>query len=168
MPNQVEIERKYIIKMPSESILSAQNGYTVSKIVQIYLSSEADVTHRVRMRSFGDRVVYTETKKTRIDFISSHEEENEITEAEFCELSGKIKNGTRPVIKTRHTFVLDEVTFEIDVYPEWQNTAIMETELKSREETVKMPSFIEIVKDVTGDKNYSNASMAYAFPEELI
>ena len=46
------------------------------------------------------------------------------------------------------------------------NTAIMETELDSREKQVKIPSFIEILREVTGDKAYSNAGMSRRFPEE--
>ena len=168
MSNQVEIERKYVIKMPDLSRIRKEDGYTESGIVQIYISSGEGVTHRVRKRSFGTSVVYTETKKTRIDSMSSHEEEREISEEEFSSLSRKIKEGTRPLIKTRYTFSRNGITFEIDVYPEWSKTAIMETELENREVSVEMPDFIEIVSEVTGERKYSNAFMSSVFPEELI
>ena len=42
----------------------------------------------------------------------------------------------------------------------------MEIELEKREESVEIPDFIEIIRDVTGDKAYSNAAMARAFPTE--
>lgn len=128
--------------------------------MQIYLASEHGITHRVRKRSFGDSEIYTETKKIRIDSISSVEEEKEISESEFQILSRNIRPGTRPVIKTRYTFDYKGVTFEIDMYPAWRRTAIMETELESREESVEMPDFIEIVREVTGQHRYSNSSMA--------
>ena len=168
MSNQIEIERKYVIKKPSLDVIREKDGYTESAIVQIYLSSEEGVTRRVRKRSFPSRVIYTETKKTRIDSVSSYEEEREISEAEFLTLSRNVKEGTRPVIKTRYTFLFCGVTFEIDVYPDWEKTAIMETELENRETCAAMPDFIEIVSEVTGDRRYSNASMAHAFPDELI
>ena len=168
MSKQVEIERKYVIKMPNVELLKTKEGYSESNIVQIYLSSDAGVTHRVRKRSFEGFVQYTENKKIRIDTMSAYEEEREISEAEFLSLSGKIKEGTRPVIKTRYTFDFCGVTFEIDVYPDWKRSAILETELESRDVSVKMPEFIEIISEVTGDRSYSNASMAHAFPEELI
>jgi CYTH domain-containing protein len=44
----------------------------------------------------------------------------------------------------------------------------METELESREETVIYPDFIKILREVTGEKRYSNAGMAREFPEELV
>lgn len=168
MANQIEIERKYVIKKPDIDSLRKECGYTESRIVQIYLESEPGVTHRVRERRYSDSVIYTETRKTRIDSMSAHEEEHEISEAQFLNLSRKIREGTRPVLKTRHTFEYKGVTFEIDVYPDWKETAIMETELNSRDEKVEIPSVLEIVKDVTGDSRYSNAAMSRVFPDELI
>jgi hypothetical protein len=91
--------------MPSVRELEGQDGYTVSEIRQTYLESEPGVTHRVRMRVYPDVTSYTETKKIRIDKISSYEEERRIDEAEYTALLGSIKRGTRTLTKTRHTFV---------------------------------------------------------------
>ena len=166
--NQIEIERKYIIKKPTQSQIELMPEYCERDITQIYLSSPAGVTHRVREERYGDRTVYTETKKIRIDKMSVEEIESEITEREFSELSKKIKPGTRPIAKTRKSFVYKGQLFEIDVYSEWNSTAVMETELASRNTVVEMPDFIEIVKEVTGIYSYSNDSMAENFPEETL
>ena len=163
-----EIERKYVIKKPDIEKLSSQGVYTSSEITQIYLSSDEKITHRIRLREYKDIREYTETKKVRIDKMSSYEDEREITECEYRELEKKTAKGTRPLRKTRHTLTLDGITYEIDVYPEWHSTCILEIELESREENPKIPEFIEIVKEVTGDKRYSNASMSRCFPEELL
>lgn len=163
-----EIERKYVIKKPDMEKLSAQGEYTVSEITQIYLLSEPKTTHRIRLREYEDRREYTETKKVRIDKMSSYEDEREITESEYRELEKQIASTTRPLKKTRHTLTLDGITYEIDVYPEWHSTCILEIELDSREQNPKIPDFIKIVKEVTGDKRYSNASMSRCFPEELL
>ena len=164
----VEIERKYIIRMPDPKILSSQNEYTESRILQIYLPSEKGETHRIRRRDYADKTVCTETRKIRIDKISSTEIEGEISLELFEEMAKAPLSGSIPIVKTRHTFVCDGQMFEIDVYPQWKNTAIMETELDSREREVKIPSFINIISEVTGDKAYSNAGMAKSFPPEDI
>lgn len=164
----VEIERKYVIAMPDIAALHLMDGYTVSDIEQTYLESEPSVTHRVRKRVYEDRAVYTETKKVRIDKISSYEDEREISEGEYRELMVKRKDGTVTLKKTRHTFLYLGRTFEIDVYPEWRNTAILETELSSRDTVVDFPRVIRIVAEVTGDKKYTNAAMSHDFPKELI
>ena len=162
----LEIERKYIIKLPEISVLKEQQSYTTSDILQIYLPSEQGETRRVRRRAYPDRTLFIETKKFRVDAMSSREIEREICEDEFLSLAENPLPKTNPVSKTRHTFVFLGQLFEIDVYPQWTSTAIMETELSSRDTEVKMPPFLEIIREVTGNKAYSNASMSRAFPDE--
>lgn len=162
----LEIERKYIIKMPDEAELRSCEGYNRSSILQIYLPGDGSETHRIRRRSYPDKTICTETRKIRIDKMSSTEIEGEITEESFNALSAAPLEGTNPIEKTRHTFTYLGQLFEIDVYPQWKNTAIMETELPSRDKNVEMPDFINILKEVTGDKSYSNAAMSRAFPAE--
>ena len=164
--NKVEIEKKYIISMPDSALLESMPEYTVSDIVQIYLSSQKGITHRVRSRSRLGNTVYTETKKVRIDKMSAFEDEREICREEFEKAALNIAEGTKPIVKKRHTFVYKNQLFEIDVYPQWKSSAIMETELESRDIEVEFPSFIKILSDVTGNRRYSNASMAKSFPEE--
>lgn len=166
MSSSVEIERKFIIAMPDISALRTAPDHTESRITQIYLESEAGITHRVRLREYADRTVATETRKARIDRMSAVEDEREITIAEFEEKTRKIAHGTRPVCKTRHTLTHGAHTVEIDIYPEWQSTAILEVELPTRETRVELPPFIRVIREVTGDKKYSNASLSRAFPAE--
>lgn len=164
----LEIERKYIIKMPNLSIIREKAGYTASKIRQIYIESKPHVTHRIRSREYDGKAVYTETKKIRVDKISAIEDERVISKEEFEELSLLKKSGTSVISKVRHTFPYSDFLIEIDVYPEWKSTAIMEIELRSRDETVNIPDFIEIISEVTGNKKYSNAAMSENFPEEIL
>lgn len=162
----LEIERKYIIAMPDFKKMQSMESYTKSDILQIYLPSENGNTHRIRRRTYTDKTVYFETVKVRVDKMSSNEFEREISEAEFNVLASSFDPNTHPIEKTRHTFIYNAQLFEIDVYPEWMNTAIMETELESRDTLVEMPGYIQIVREVTGDKRYSNAGMSRIFPEE--
>ena len=164
----VEIERKYVIAKPDTELLAQLNGYTISEIEQTYLASSAALTHRVRKRSYADRVSYTETKKVRIDKMSVFEDEREISESEYIELLKSKSEDSVTLRKTRRTFLYEGQIFEVDMYPEWQRTAILETELASREAVVLFPDFIEVIAEVTGDKKYSNAAMSREFPKELM
>ncbi len=166
MKKSVEIEKKYIIKLPDLEALKKEPSYTESEIVQIYLEAKKGRTHRVRSRAADGATVYTETEKVRIDAMSAFEDEREIDRERFLELSGRMRAGSRPIAKRRITVGYGELLLEIDVYPEWKNTCIMEIELPCRELEVSIPPFIEVVEDVTGDAAYSNSSMSYSFPEE--
>lgn len=162
----LEIERKYIIKMPNSMVLAAQPDYTESKITQIYIKGEPGETRRVRRRIFSDKTEYYETTKRPVSSIASDEREREIGREEYERLSAEILEGSSPVEKIRHTFTYLGQTFEIDVYPQWHSTAIMETELHTPDTVVEMPEFLHIIREVTGIKAYSNASMSREFPPE--
>ena len=164
----LEIERKYVILMPDIKALEKYPDYTATDIVQTYLKSRAGVTHRVRKRAYQSGAVYTETKKVRVDKISSEEKEREITEEEYRELLKLSDTERVPVVKTRHSFTYLGQLFEIDIYPEWKHSCILETELKSRDTAVEFPPEVRVIAEVSGDKRFSNAQMAREFPSELI
>ena len=166
MKNYIEIERKYIIEMPDREKLLTLPQAETSSIVQIYLDSPSGVTRRIRSRSYKNVTLYFETVKKRIDKISAFEDEKEITESEFREKSKEIKTGTSPILKERIAFLYNDKTIEIDIYPNWKNTAIMEIELNSTDDVPKIPDYIKIVREVSGEWQYSNAAMAEKFPTE--
>lgn len=164
---QIEIERKYIIAIPDLDLLSAMPNYTESRIIQDYLLGRVGVTHRVRARVWAGKTCYYETVKQRIDAMSAVESEREISREEYGELL-KLRDPKGATIdKVRHTFIYEGQLFEIDVYPNWTRTCVMETELDTVDRSVVMPPFIKILADVTGKREYSNASMAISFPPEL-
>ena len=165
----LEIERKLVIKKPDFDRIRKMEGYTESKIEQIYIRTENKFTsHRIRRREYSTGVIeYTETFKRRVDRMSAEEREKVIDRAEYERLSLMIESGTHPVIKTRRTFDYLGRAFELDEYPEWSDSCIMEVELPSVTERVTFPDFIEIIREVTGDGSYSNHSMSHLFPKEL-
>lgn len=168
MKNSVEIERKFVIKLPELSRLSEEPDYTVSEITQVYLVSAPGISRRIRKRVTDGIAVFTVTEKRRIDALSAYEDEREITFSEYSSLYSERDTDLSVIEKTRHTFRRGGQTYEIDVYPAWRRSCIMETELKDRDTPVLIPEFIELIKEVTGIKAYSNHSMAKHFPDELI
>lgn len=162
----VEIERKYIVAIPDVGVLATMEDFSKSEILQIYLPSDQGQTHRIRRRISGNTTVCTETVKQRIDFISATECEHRITEQRFSELAACAAPDSHPISKCRYTFRYSGRLFELDVYPEWTRTAIMEIELPTRETEVELPPFITVLREVTGIHKYSNSSMSRAFPQE--
>ncbi len=166
MSNCLETERKYLIRKPNFQLLSGLDGYTVSDIEQIYLDEKDGLTRRVRMIKYADRVEYTENTKRRISKMTCIENEVEITKERYLELKSEIASDCSPLYKRRHTFYYLGQTLEIDEYPSFLHSAILEIELKSEDTIPAFPEFIEIISEVTGDKKYSNHSMAKSFPDE--
>ncbi len=165
---KIETERKLIIKIPPIEKLKSCGGFTESRITQIYLADPA-ATHRIRKREYSDgKVEYTENIKHRISSMSSIEDEREISKAEFLSLAEQRDERTQPLFKIRRTVDYRGFVLELDFYEKWLRTCVMEIELPGEEVSLALPDFIEVVRDVTGMREYSNHSMSRAFPEELI
>ena len=163
--NGYEIERKFLIQRPDDAWLEAKcRG---SHIIQTYLKSEAPgYNERVRRREDKSAVVYTHTVKRRINDLRREEQEREISEAEYRALLQRADPERRVIEKRRYVLAYEGKEFEIDVYPFWQDKAVMEIELTDETETVKLPPEIEIIKEVTRDRRYTNAALAKAIPAD--
>ena len=66
----------------------------------------------------------------------------------------------RPIRKTRYCLTSENHYSEIDVYPFWKDKAIMEIELANENTEVRFPAQIKVIKEVTEDDTYKNASLA--------
>ena len=163
-----EIERKYLIRYPDPKILAAQPGTERWEIVQIYLTSAEGETRRIRQVVTGGNIRYYRTFKRRLTTLTSEEDEIEITPVEYFELAREQAGGTHPVAKTRFRIPYGGHMLELDLYPFWNDRAILEIELGSEEEGAKIPDYVQIIRDVSGDLPYKNSSLAVSVPMEAI
>lgn len=152
----LEIEKKYLIKMPDIKLLERQPDYSRSNIEQAYIKDGS----RIRKRSFGDTCKYYKTFKQSLGGITRIEIESEITEDEYKKLMDNKQDGTEIITKERHCFDYKGKVMELDVYSFCDDKATLEIELQSEDETVEIPDFAEVIKDVSQDKAYSNYSLA--------
>lgn len=158
IPTPIETERKFLIKLPSQEQLIA-NKCVKSNIVQTYLRRRtSDVERRVRQRGIDGEFSYYYTEKKKLSECSRDEVERKISKDEYIAL---LLEATSIVRKDRYCFFYENQYFELDVYPDWLNgEAILEIELTEEGQEVKLPDWITVIKEVTGDENYSNAKLA--------
>ena len=161
----IEIERKFLIKLPDEDLLLKQDGIRVRDITQTYLVplSEEVSNRRVRKIVEDGKISYTYTEKRRISEISREEYESEIGPDEYSE---KLTEAVSFLIKTRFSFPFGGHVIEIDVYPRifggkaLEDRAVLEVELKNEDEKIILPDFLEVIREVTGMRKYSNMKLA--------
>lgn len=154
-----EIERKYLIRMPDAAWLEANAAG--SDIVQTYLETKAPgCSSRVRMRRDANGTVYTHTEKKRISAMRREEAEREISREEYFTLLKKADPKRRVIYKRRYILEDRGQRFEIDVFPFWRDRAVMEIELEDEGTPVELPVDIAVIKEITADKRYTNASLA--------
>ncbi|MEE0969387.1 MAG: hypothetical protein U0M06_08470 [Clostridia bacterium] len=159
-----ETEKKFLIKYPCKELLCKIGAENRSHIVQTYLISEENISSRVRMRIYENVTKYFKTEKKQISDMTCFEDERELTEEEYISELKNADPDLNPVEKERLLIISGKHTFEIDIYPFWQDRAIMEVELTSEDEEFSVPKGIDIIKDVTGDARYKNISLAREIP----
>ena len=159
-PEPLEIERKFLIEYPDIKALESEPNCKRIDIIQTYLNSSAAEETRVRQRGEDGHYVYFKTTKRKLSAIKRVETECRITKDEYLALLMEADPTKRPIRKTRYCLIYENRYFEIDVYPFWQDRAIMEIELSDENETVIFPPCIKIIKEVTDDDSYKNSSLA--------
>ena len=68
--------------------------------------------------------------------------------------------GARTIRKTRYNLPSGDLCFEVDIFPEWTDRAYCEVELESETREFEIPNCLEVIKEVTDDSRYTNASLA--------
>ena len=163
-----EIERKFLVEFPDVAKLNVKRRIG---IVQTYLKrGENGSQRRVRSVEENGKVKYTFTEKVFVTPVTREENEYEISGEEYRKLISEEFGGCPPVEKVRYCFEYKDQLFELDKYPFSDKLAIMELELRSPDQKIDFPDNVNVLKEVSADERYSNASLATAggFPEQKI
>jgi CYTH domain-containing protein/predicted ATPase len=149
-----EIERKYLVESTFD-YTSIPVPYHVSDIEQVHLSPGL----RVRKRGEGGVYIYTQTKKVPTESERRRgEEESFITSRVYRELA--VQDDIIGVIhKKRICFVYDGQYFELDVFQD-RNLVLIEIELVNEDTPVRLPEWLPVVREVTGEKDFKNEVLA--------
>lgn len=155
----LEIERKFLIAYPDAAWLQAA-GCRRAEITQTYLIAGDGEERRVRRREEDGVCSYVETVKRHVSAASRVEIEREIAREEYEALLAQADPSCRPIHKTRYILPYEGLALEIDVYPFWADRAILEAEIDREDAPVAIPPELTVIREVTGEAAYKNASLA--------
>jgi len=159
-PEPYEIERKFLIEYPDVAELEKLPNCQRVEIIQTYLTAPEGEESRVRQRGIDGNYIYFQTTKKKITGLKRVEVERRLTKDEYLRLLMDADPNCRPIRKTRYCLTYDNQYFEIDVYPFWKDQAIMEIELADESEEIRIPKLVQVIREVTDDDTYKNASLA--------
>ena len=160
-PAPMEIERKYLISRPDGRALESRPNCEKVDIVQTYLRSEDPAEERrIRRRGSHGSYVYFMTRKRKAGGIRRVEIEERLSRREYIALLAEADPDYRPIRKERYCLSENGLYYEIDVYPEWKDKALMEVELHSEGQEIVFPEGIDVIREVTEDPAYSNHALA--------
>ena len=155
-----EIERKYVIRRPSDAWLAARPELKTIRIEQTYLKAPRGLERRVRSAETNGTVRYTYTEKSDCATLCRMENEREITPEEYEHLL--LERESAALKKTRYAFPYEGHLMELDCYPFWRDRAVLEVELSDPEEIFSLPRDLVILKDATEDGSLKNRALAKA------
>ena len=161
---QWEIERKFLIAYPDVEKIKAVEGCRRLAMTQTYLVAENGETRRVRAVREGAEERCYFTQKKRVTALRCVEDERQISRAELAALLAEADPARQAIEKVRYAIPYAGHTLEVDLYPFWQDRAVLEVELASEGEAFLLPDFLKVIREVTDDKRYKNVNLAKSIP----
>lgn len=159
-PDPYEIERKYLIEYPDIKWLESNPFCRRIEIIQTYLNIAAGEEVRVRQRGTDRNYVYFLTIKKEVSDMKRVEVEQRLSQEEYLKLLMEADTTRRQIRKTRFCLTYENQYFEIDIYPFWNDKAIAEIELSNENVEIVFPKQLKVIREVTGDDSFKNASLA--------
>ena len=159
-PRPLKTRRKYLIGYPDVKELEQRPNCRSVDILQAYLKSEVPGEMvRIRQRGRDGNYVYFKTKKRLIDG-KRIEMEERLNKNEYLELLMQADPDYRPIRKQRFCLSENGLYYNIDIYPQWKDQALMEIELYGEEDAVQIPEGIDVIREVTTEKEFTNPYIA--------
>lgn len=147
-----------VAKMPSDVMFPSYQDFHV---VHEYLISGTPKTQmRLRMRGQGNTYSYQFTCRTVRANDQVVELRRQIAHRDYLHLLAQRDHSHYTVQKKRRCFLWQNFYFQLDIYlppcsPRCDGLILLETYTTLRSSEVKLPPFLEIIKDVTDDLDYS-------------
>lgn len=156
VPQPIEEERKYMVE-----IIGELPECTESIITQTYLVGDPGVEIRLRRREWAGKFVNILTTKTKVSQTEELVTERQIANNLYESMLQQADPYRHTIQKLRKSFIWKGQYFELDSYQgALDGLVILETKGIRCHEDVKFPPFLRVIKDITGNKDYYNYTLA--------
>ena len=160
-----DYERKFLIAMPDLEALVRTYGARRVEIEQAYLPTVDGEQLRLRKWVEDDHAIYYKTRKRRVNG-SRIEVEERLTQKVYSHLLEEA-GAEPPLRKIRYSLSYQKQLFQLDVYPFWDDRAVLKIELDEKDGEVAIPPELRVLREVTGELEYKDAVLAVDHREEL-
>ncbi|KRG04258.1 TRPL translocation defect protein 14 isoform X5 [Drosophila mojavensis] len=153
---------KFLVKgLPPDSVFPAFQDFDVEHYY--LLSGGPNVQARLRKRGQNGHWSYIHTqRRPDVNNRERIEVKTQLTHRDYMNLLAQKDKAHFPIYKTRRCFLINNQYFQLDIYkepchPRCKNLILLETYSSLSGDALQkcMPTFLNIVKEVTGDPEYS-------------
>lgn len=158
----VEKFHKYLIEVDDALLekLKSEANYSTSHIVQHYLTSDNGNERRIRRRERDGDVMFSYSEANYLATNERIKVDRVLTERQYNDYGHQIDKSLNVTDKMRYAFINNNSFFKLDVFDFDKTKGLLSTETGPEDTEVKLPEYVKVIKDVTGDINYKNYYLA--------
>ena len=137
------------------------NGYNTVNILRTYLMSEnTQVEKSITKRTIDGDSSYYYMERQHYKGFDRIDVERRIDRKEYEDLLDTPEGRLKELRKVRHCFTWNDKYYELDVLPLWKEKAILKIQLTDKGSSFEVPSFLNIIQDVSDNPHYTSFSLA--------
>ena len=158
-PKPFDVKKKYLIEFPDISSLEKIDNVQKVEVNQTYLKCDSDEKIQIRQRGLNGDYIYYQTR-VRIQNGQLLQVEKRLTKAEYDEKLNQADPTRKQLHRTRYCLTQNNQYIEIDIYPFWNDKAILNVELPDVDSKVQLPEFVKVIEEITNRKEYLNSELS--------
>lgn len=155
-----ELKRKFLIKYPDIDKLEAFPNVRIVDIKQEYLPVNGNVVRRIKEIVEENEHSYVYTEKIRVSDIAQIRADSKISYEDYNKLKEEV-SSKYVILKKRYYLYNNSMCFQVDVYPQWSDRAVVEVALNNEDDEFDLPDILDVMYEVTKDPRYRNEYNAY-------
>lgn len=157
----VEKFYKYLVEVDDEFLdrIKSEQNYSNMHIEQYYLASTDGTERRIRRRIRNGNELYSFSK---VNYLSTNERvksDEVLSSRQYYAYKSDIDPKLKPINKERYSFIKDNLFYKLDVFDFDTSKGILSAQVND-EQTVELPKYVKLIKEVTNDVNYKNYHLA--------
>lgn len=158
----IQVFKKYLVEINEDIInkVKAEKGYSNAKILQYYLKSTNGNEKRIRKRVKDGSEVYYYSESRAITADSRSKSDRILSQRQFSDYMSEVDKELNPIDKERHSFFLNGLFYKLDVFSFDKTKGLLSVQVANKEDTINIPGYFKIIKDVSDDINYKNYYLA--------
>lgn len=157
----VEKFYKYLVEVDEDMLskIKAEQNYTNIHIEQYYLTSSNGIERRIRKRIRNGSELYSYSEAKYLSTNERIKSDKVLSSRQYYDYSPEIDKNLKPINKERYSFIKDSLFYKLDVFDFDTTKGILSAQV-GEGDTVELPSYVKLIKDVTNDTNYKNYYLA--------
>lgn len=159
-PEPHDTVKKFLIHYPNTGILESLPNCNKEEITQTYLDAGPDKMVRIRRSGLDGNDLYYKTARYNLPDLKGIKIEESLSKEQYRRLLLDADPKYHTINKTRYNISEKNEFIKVDLYSFWDDQAIAEVELSSEADELKLPDYLEVIREVTDDEEYKVHALA--------